>query len=497
MMRTATALLTSLLICLCLIPAVAEGRHLPINDQFVITGRGDQIIATTTALQAAVRETIDARIQARHPAAFQVPPPEPPPNLSCGRTGTVFLDGQAFRDAAGVFKGFGATYMSALYWERADRGYLQRNLDWLSERGVNYIRILTAVGDFTSDDFWRGREVDPRWDGYFAATFNDLFVDLEARCLRAEVVLTDQVPALDTQAQRFAWLDRLAPFLEEHREQVQFVEVSNESHANADNPKLTSHDLAELTRYWKSISDIPVAPSSPGPGTAEESIAELFRDYDLTADLLTPHFDRDRREDGYRPHRQAWEVQFYEHVNTHVFTNNEGIGCGSSVSTDCDPARLAMGMANTFVSRGAGFVFHTVAGVRGDLPFWELPNAEPIMTALRGVMALLPDNIANGATCNTHWDCHPYEHHDQIWPSTGGAGVVRAFCSHIDGVDMCPVMGMRESYFVTAKRRLTVEVFDARDASQRLEVVELDAGQDWTFTPHGDLRDFIHRIAPR
>jgi hypothetical protein len=56
---------------------------------------------------------------------------------------------------------------------------------------------------------------------------------------------------------------------------------------------------------------------------------------------------------------------------------------------------------------------------------------------------------------------------------------------------------MRESYFVTAKRRLTVEVFDARDASQRLGVVELDAGQDWTFTPHGDLRDFIHRIAPR
>ena len=223
----------------------------------------------------------------------------------------------------------------------------------------------------------------------------------------------------------------------------------------------------------------------------------MFRDHDLAADLLTPHFDRLQAEDGYRPHRQPWEVQFYDFVNSHAFVNNEPIGCGSTGGTDCDPARLAMGAANTFLSRGAGSLLHTRAGVRGDYPFWEELNAEAIMTALRGVMALLPETIANGVPCRHHWDCHPFVTEDEIWPDTGGDGVVRAFASEVDGLHYVAALGIRGGYPVEARYAMTVEVFDARDASQRLGIVQLHEGQPWTFRQDDQVRDYLLRISPR
>jgi hypothetical protein len=461
MRRTVTGLLALVWPLLSSAPAVVQGRTYP------------SVEATTASW-------------------FEGAPQQPPPPDPGQRTGNVSIDGRAFRDDGGLFKGFGVTYFSALFWERVDRGYLQANLDWLSARGVNYIRSLAMVGRTDDpDDFWKDREIDPEAGDYFVI-FDDLFADVRARGLRLQVVLVDDVLAMQSQGDRLAWLETMAPYLERHRDRVQFVEVMNES-----GRKISDGDLAELTRHWQAISDIPVAPSSPGPGSAEDSITELFRDYDLTSDLLTPHFDRNPGEEGYRPHRQPWEVQFYDQVNTHAFVNNEPIGCGSSVATDCDPARLAMGMANTFISRGAGFLFHLRAGVRGDYPFSEERNAEAIMTALRGMMALLPETIANGTPCRHHWDCHPYITEDEIWPDTGGAGIVRAFSSEVDGTHYVAVLGTREHYPVVARWPMTVEVFDARDTTQRLEVVDLEAGEHWTFRQLGELRDFLHRITPR
>ncbi len=253
--------------------------------------------------------------------------------------------------------------------------------------------------------------------------------------------------------------------------------------------------LRELTLLWDGLSDIPVAPSSPDGGNAEESINRLFDGRLVGADLLTPHFDRriDTVETHYRPQRQPWEVQFYDRVLP--FTNNEPIGPGSSGEVENDAARLGIGLATTFIAGGAGYVLHSGVGVRGLSDYWNgIP--EEVMLSLQAMMNLLPDGIANAQRCNHHWPCHPYETDDQIWPDTDGPGVVRAFAANYNGTSYVAVMGMRESYTIVAKWSMSVEVFSAL-TGERLETVDLSAGQEWMFTPHGALRDFVHRVSPR
>ena len=411
-------------------------------------------------------------------------PPQP-------RHGNVRLEDHAFADDGGVLLGFGATLMWALWGSRYFRARLQQNLDWLAQRGLTYIRILTEVGG----DFWHDREIDPGWDNYFV-TFDDLFVDVAARGLRVEVtVFGDVVNFMTTQSARIAWVEQMAACLALHRADVQFVEIANESgELGAGGIGLSDRDLAELTRLWKSISEIPVAPSSPGGGqNPEEGLERLFREQDITADLLTPHFQRVPGEEGYRPHRQPWEVQHYGEVDTTAFVNDEGVGPSRG---DSDPARLAMGMANTYIARGAGFNLHTGAGVRGDYDFWEEENIEPIMTALRSILHLVPAGIPNGTPKNHHWDGHPYRDEDgaQIWPVTGGDGVVRAYASEVDGAFYVAVMGVKGAYRVTAQWSMRVEVFDPRTGLQIADLT-LDEGQTLDIRPMDDgLRDFLHRI---
>lgn len=421
------------------------------------------------------------------------PPTEVPPPSAQGR---VRLNNRAFADDDGPFLGFGATYMSALHRERVDRRGLRANLGWLADRGVNYIRILSMVG---AQPYWQGRVIDPRRAGYFN-TFTDLIADarnagtaVEGQSppgLRLQVVLfADAQVMMPAQAGRLAWVDRVATFLEPYRDTIQFVEIANESQLNG----IEDHELAALTRRWKERSKILVAPSSPnGSANAEEGIEQLFREQTLTVDLLTPHFQRNNWEEGYRHWRQPWEVQFYNEPETTVFVSNEPMGPGKG---DNNPSRLAIGMATTFIARGAGWVLHTEPGVRGRYDFWKEPGIEPVMSALRYVVAVLPANLPNGRPCSHHWACHPYGNLDQIWPDHDGTGVSRVYASEVDGVFYAAVMAMRERYDIRAEWPMTIEVFDLC-TQQRTAIVHLNEGQRHTFrvTP---CRDFIHRVARR
>lgn len=439
------------------------------------------------------------------------PDPDPKPDPDHPRGGPVYFDGHAFADNFGQFKGFGATYFSALHWGRRDRAKLIANLDFLADRGVNYIRILTVVGG----DYWNDRKIDPGWPGYFSS-FNDLFVDARnagtdrnSQGVRLQVTIFGDVNEfVAEQDQRIDWLKQIGGYLEGHRDQVMFVEIANESTGIG----LNVADLAELTEIWREISDIPVAASAvydtdddlrdyngrldqTEEGTGIEKFFQAYRD--VRVDLLTPHFDRSQREDGYRSARQPWHPCFYDFVPLCVFTNNEPIGLGSSDQSQRDPGRLAMDLVNTFMGRGAGYVMHSSAGVRGDHDFWEEPGIEPAMLAMRHAMNLLPDGAANGSHQNHHWDGHPFVYHDQIWPETGGDGVVRAYATEVGGVFYVAPMGMRGSYHVTAKWAMAVEVFDVV-SGERVEIVNLDAGQEhWFFPLANGARDFIFRITRR
>ena len=422
----------------------------------------------------------DPPVVAPDPVPDPVPDPIPPP------AGVVRLEGHAFADDDGVFNAWGATLMWAMWGAKHDPAMLAETLDYLSTYRVSYIRVLSMVGSLP---YWENRRIDPRWPDY-ESVLNSLLDAASERGMRVQVVLfADADTMMPDQDDRRDWVQQMAIWLEARRSAVQFVEVANESNLNG----VDDDDLRDLTVLWDGISPIPVAPSSPDGGDAEVGINRLFDGHAVGADLLTPHFDRDLWEDGYRPQRQPWEVQFYE-TPISAFTNNEPIGPGSSGETEIDPARLAIGLATTFISGGAGFVLHSSAGVRGLEEFGTVVTPD-IMMALRATLDLLPAGIANAERCNHHWDCHPYETHDQIWTDTGGDGVVRAYAVNMGALSYVAVMGLQGSYTVTAKWTMGIEVFDVR-TGERTETVELDEGQEWVFyaTP---ARDFIHRITRR
>jgi len=420
------------------------------------------------------------------------PEPEPLPGPNPPRVGPVSLDGYMFVDSNGPFKGFGATCMWCLWGEKFDRTRLLQSMDYLSIRGVNYLRILTVV----DGDYWNGKKIDPSWSDYFAQ-LDQLFADATARNMYLDVVLFgDTKEYLTQQQQRIDWVNQMAGYLERHRNRILFVEIANESTGIG----IDDRDLAELTDTWRRASTIQVAASAPydDPSRAPlTGIESFFDDYsDVEVDLLTPHLDRDIREERYRPARQPWHPQFFEHVPTHTWVNDEPIGCGSSVESECDPGRIVAAFINTFAAKGAGYTWHTSAGVRGDVNYWDQDNAEEQLLAIRNMMRLLPGNIANGQNCNHHWACHPYEDFDQVWPEFGGSGVVRAFAIESGGQWYVMVIGMRGSYEVAAKRPMGVEVFDAVSGA-RIDTLELAAGQRHTFQQVGGSRDYVHRITPR
>lgn len=406
--------------------------------------------------------------------------PEPPPPPPLG--GDVFLQDHAFADDHGPFLALGSSYFSALHRERTDRPGLQGELTWLADRGVRYVRILSMVGNLP---FWAGRIIDPTRPGYFA-TFDDLIVDASAVGIRLQVVLfADAQTMMPRQVDRLIWVNTMASYLELHRPVVQFVEIANESQINGVNDA----DLAELTRRWASLSTIPVAPSSTtGEHDPELALETLFNEQTLTVDLLTPHFQRNDWEENYRHWRQPWEVHDYSAPNTTAFTNNEP-------QRDTVASRVAVGFANTIISAGAGFVWHTDAGVRGWRDFSAMPNAEAVLAALDFVQDFLPATLPNGEYCNHHWTCHPYEDLDQIWTDNStGLGVVRAYSSQTGGITYVALTGMKGRYAMAAKQPMRIEVFSLCTQRQAGAAITLTTDQAHTFRPVAGCRDYLHRV---
>ena len=419
------------------------------------------------------------------------PPPlivEPPP-VSSPRAGIVRLHGRAFADDGGPYAAWGVSLFWGLWAAKHDRPKLDTALTWIAGWGVDYVRVLSMVG---SQPYWQGREIDPRWSDYTETLCHLLDACWERR-VRVQVVLfADAQVMMPDQADRLAWVDTMIVHLETRRHAIQFVEIANESNLNG----IDDANLAALTRRWMARSTIPIAPSSPDGGNAEESINRLFREQALTADLLTPHFDRriDTVEGLYRPVRQPWEVQFYNTPTT-VFTNNEPIGPGSSGAEDMDGSRLAMAMATTYIAGGAGYVLHSAAGVRGDVPFDEAISDE-VMGAMETVHDLIPGDLANGHRQNHHWAGHPYKGiADQIWPETRGSGVVRAYASETAGEYWVGVMGLKGQLDIEARWDMQIAVYSMEDG-HHLDLVILEKGRSWIFHENG-TRDFLHRVSPR
>lgn len=422
------------------------------------------------------------------------PRPEVPIPEARNRAAKGFsrLERKMFADDNGVYPAIGATYMYAVRSAEVDEARLIRNLDWLSQNGCNYIRILLMVG---TPPYW-SFEIKPRsWDAYHRV----MELAWERRMRTQPVIFADE-NSMTSRADRDKFVEEVAQFCNDRREMVQFIEVANEAEING-------VSMDELTRYCEILSkstDIPFAASSP-TGSHEEidGLERLYRDHGCRSPIATPHFDRTEWEDGYRIIRQPWHYQYAGDSSymPRVFVNNEPAGFGPNSGGMSIPEHFGMGALYTFLSGGAAFCFHSIHGVKGsdranenEFDFSDIPRGDEMWESIRSLVANVPTNIANGNNANHHWSNpqHPLEPtlNEQIWPDNSENGLVRAFAQGFGPEWYVGLLGIRGSVEFAPNRDVDATLYHPISGN----VVwnrKISRGETVTVEQDGETRSYL------
>jgi hypothetical protein len=193
--------------------------------------------------------------------AVSAPPPLPPVPR---RSGLVRLSGNSLEDDQGKFNALGTTVMWAGWAYDNDRLKLERTLDFLSQNGFDFIRVLGVVGDPGGLDFWDGREI--RWTdpGYrqMIAGLTDLAFDRYG--LRVEwTLIGDGQVAIPSASDRTTLCDWFLHMSRGREEKIILFEIANEAWQNGFPGDSGNDELRALSRYMKDRTDILVAASAP------------------------------------------------------------------------------------------------------------------------------------------------------------------------------------------------------------------------------------------
>jgi hypothetical protein len=406
------------------------------------------------------------------------------------RSGLVRAEGRGLVDDTGPFDALGATMFWAAWAYKNDRPKLEENLAFLANNGFHYFRALGTVGDYGEADFWDGREIDWHWDDYddVIAGVTDLAFDTYG--LRVEwTLIGDGQLNIPNESDRYAHVDRFLAMSEGREHKIILFEIANEAWQNGFAGSDGTAQLRALSQYMKDRTEILVAASAPAGGDCA-TVEELYAGG--VADVATIHFDREiNLVDGrWRPVRQPWG--FYADgcdVGGAIGANNEPIGPGASVNTDGDPARMAASALVTFVASLPFHVFHSNAGVRGDIDLFDIPAA----TAFKNVLQRMPAGVSGWERKNHYWDGHPFVIYrgagdgslvaNEMWPDEEDSvsGAVRAYAA-VNGADFVMVpIGVLGSVVMDARYDLDFEVIDVL-TGQTTQTGSLDAGQRLTLS---------------
>lgn len=386
------------------------------------------------------------------------------------RRGTVRLVDRALADDEGPFLTVGASLFWTAWAYRHDRTRLERNLEWLAGHGFDYIRALGMVG---VQPFWAGREIDPSADDYWATVeaVTDLAYDRYG--LRVEwVIFADAQVMMPNVEHREAWVDRWAEFANGRREKILFLELANEFWRNG----LNARELVDLTARLASQTDVLVASSSPA-GQDCSSWQAVYQGGQ--ADIATIHFDRDdQRVDGkWRPVWLPWRFGTCAGLPK-AASNNEPIGPRSSVASDDDPVRILSAAVVTFVSQLATYVYHSRAGIRGDVDLWDEPHADEIAVGVRALKGYLPVDLSNWERQGPDDVRHPFAQslNGQLWPEGHATGVVQAYAA-VSGNEFVVIpLGIREQVRLTSRGAMVLDIIHPVSGAV-LSHYQLDAGQ--------------------
>jgi hypothetical protein len=387
------------------------------------------------------------------------------------RPGRVRLEGRSFADDAGAWNPLGATLFWSLWGERHDADRLDRNLAYLSDHGVDFVRILAMVGTAS----WSDRVIDPHAPDYWSVV--DRFFDrLAVHGMRAHVtVFADAQAMMPNASDRDAFLDRWVDVANARLGLIQVIEIANEHWQNG----VTTSDVRTFAARAQARTPLPVALSAP----QEHEAGTMYRGWTSAA---TMHYDRDTsRADGFwRPVRQPWgwpAEYFPDGGQPPAVMNSEPIGPKSSVAEDADPARLAASYLTTFVSGNASYTYHAGSGIRGGGQFdldrgrqANLFDEDPaILATLERARALLPPGVASWTRHNAQWESMP-------WSGSAEAvergDIIRAYAATSGDRLAAVIIGIRRTHRITARVPLALNLIDPQ-SSAVVATIDLQPGQ--------------------
>ena len=324
------------------------------------------------------------------------------------RRGLVGLDGHVFRDDDGRYLAVGTSLFWAGWGYLHDRQRLEdKNLAGLHAAGIDYIRVAGVLGgrggDPTLVDSYHDRIVDPRdprWTEMIAG-LTDLAYDVYGLRVQWTLLMDDPAVPHDVVVGAFVAMSHGR----EHK--IQHWEVCNEGNGFHGNHA----GMKALARRLRAETPNVVAVTAPSTFDAAPEYA------DSTANLLTWHTDRETfgGSEMWRPVRSARAVLELPNWSG-AWSSNEPIGPQSSGSHDVDPLRLTMAAVYTWICKGAAYVLHCGAGIRGggaweqrpdriglgippNLP--ETSNFSAICAGLRMVRTILPRDLPNFTWANS------------------------------------------------------------------------------------------------
>jgi hypothetical protein len=356
--------------------------------------------------------------------------------------GIVRGQGAAFADDRGAYLPLGVTLFWGPWGFKFDRGRLERHLQFLSNRNVDYVRVLGQVGSPATDpaDSWNDRPIDPRWNdrcppsgnrppncGSYdevIAGFTDLAYDRYG--LRVEWTVFGGTGFTPTPASRLALVDRMLTMARGREHKIMHFEVANEFYHNGfSGPE----GLAELRRLGRRLQDgTPVLVALSAPQGSDCAVMQQMY-AGGTGEVVTEHFARSGDESGWAAVRAPWELQACVGL-PELKSSNEPIGPFSSVRAEGDPLRLAMAAAVTYLSGIGAYVLHTGPGIRGggraDLrrgrpaDIWAVPQIDRILEALATVRRVLPPDLPQ-------WSRHAAAESDPVLLRAGVSGRIPAY----------------------------------------------------------------------
>lgn len=384
-----------------------------------------------------------------------------PARQSRALRGPVRLDGRAFADDGGPRPALGASLFWLAWGYRHDRDRVDRNLRWLAERGVDFVRAFAEV----CGDSWSDREVRPDWTDYTETLRGSTRLAMQ-HGLRVEWTLFAG-GCYDASPGWLAAADTMIEALRPVVDGVQFVEVTNEEQL-PDRRVVREIGRRVRERLWVEVALT---------GTPAHALPPIYAG--SAATVATVHFDRRGGDRGWLTARQSWDYWNIPDMPP-AFVNNEPAGIDGSVREENDPVKLASDALVTWLAGGAAYVLHHGAGIYGRdyvrpgvghrfANVWEQPNAEDALRLITRVRDVLPADVANWTRADNlgapPQPSPPFRFsRDQI--NTGALrerGLVRAFTAQRDGEFCTVILGVRGEVAAEPTRPVTATVRDLRD----------------------------------